>query len=64
MIHVVECHFLVISCFLTNQNFYDFQVDKTTIEVAKWHLKGIFRLLTSPKFDIGEVEKAMFQVEW
>jgi len=32
------------------------------IHVVEWQLKVIFCLLTSPKFSIGEVEKAMFQV--
>jgi len=30
--------------------------------VVEWHLKVIFCLMTSKKFDFGEVEKAMFQV--
>ena len=28
----------------------------------EWHLRVIFFLLKSPKFDFGTVEKAMFQV--
>jgi len=32
------------------------------IQVVEWHLKVIFCLLTSPKFDFVEFEKAMFQV--
>jgi len=40
----------------------NFQVDKATIQVVEWLSKVIFCLLTSPKFDFGEVEKAMFQV--
>jgi len=39
-----------------------FEFDKATIQMVGWHLKVIFFLLTSPKFDFGEVEKAMFQV--
>jgi len=35
-------------------------VDKATIQVAEWNLKVIFYLLTIPKFDFGDVEKAMF----
>ena len=30
--------------------------------MAEWHLKVIFCLLTSPKFDFLEVEKTIFQV--
>ena len=30
--------------------------------MVEWHLKVIFFLLTSPKFDFVEVEKAMFLV--
>jgi len=30
--------------------------------VVEWHVKVIFYLLTSPKLDFGEFEKAMFQV--
>ena len=29
---------------------------------GKWHLKVIFCLLIDPKFDFGDVEKALFQV--
>jgi len=39
-----------------------FQVNKSTIQVVERHLKYIFCILTSPKFDFGEFEKAMFQV--
>ena len=31
--------------------------------MAELHLKVIFCLLTSPKFDFGEVEEAMIQVD-
>ena len=62
MFHVVESHFEVIPCFLTNQKFDDFQVDKALIQVGEWYLKVSFCLLTRPKFNYGEVEKAMFQV--
>jgi len=30
--------------------------------VVEWHLKVIFGVLTSPKFDFGEYKKAIFQV--
>jgi len=62
MIHVVECHFEVIFCFLTNRKCNFLQVDKATIQVAEWVLKVIICLLTIPKFDFFEVKKAMFQV--
>jgi len=39
-----------------------FQVDKATIEVVEWQLRVIFSLLSTPKFDFGEVEKAIFQL--
>jgi len=55
MIQVVEIHFEVIFCFLTNRNCDLFQGDKATIQVAEWHVKVIFCLLTSPKFDFGVV---------
>jgi len=58
VMQVVECHFEVIFCFLTNGNFDFFQVDKATIQVAEWQLKVIFCLLTSLKFDFGDVEKS------
>ena len=60
MIQVVEFHFEVFFCFLTNRKCDFFQVHKATIQVFEWLLEVIFCLLTSPKFDIGEVEKAMF----
>ena len=50
MIQVVECHFEVIFCSLTNLNCYFFQVDKATIQVDEWLLEVIFSILTSPKF--------------
>jgi len=56
MIHLVEWHFEVIFCFLTNRKCDFFQVDKATIQVVEWHLEVIFCLLLSPKFDFGEVE--------
>ena len=34
----------------------------STIQLVEWHLKVIFALLTRPKFDFGEVGKAMYQV--
>jgi len=39
-----------------------FQIYKANIQVVEWHLKVIFCLLTSPKFDLDEVDKTMFQV--
>jgi len=62
MIQVVECHFEVIFCYLTNRKCDFFQVGKATIQEVEWHLKVIFCLFTSPKFDFGEVEKAILQV--
>jgi len=59
MIQVVECHFEVIFCFLTNRKCDFFQVDKATIQVVEWQLKFIFCLLKSPKFDFDENEKAL-----
>jgi len=32
------------------------------IHVVEWHLKDIFCLLTSPKFDFGDIKKSMFLV--
>ena len=62
MIQVVECHFEVVFCFLTNRNCYFFEVDKATIEVVEWHLEVIVSILTSRKFHFGEIEKSKFQV--
>jgi len=61
MIQVADSHFEVIFCF-TNRKRYYFQVNKATIQVVEWQLKVFFCHMTSPKFDFGEVEKAMFQV--
>jgi len=44
IIQVVECHFEVIFCFLTNRNFHFFQVDKMTIQVAEWQLSHFLRI--------------------
>ena len=41
---------------LDNRNFDFFQVHKTTIQVAEWLFKVIFCLLTSPKFELGDVD--------
>ena len=62
MNQVVNCHFEVIFCFLTNKNCDFIQVDKTTIQGTKWNLKVIFCLLTSAKLDFGDVEKVTFEV--
>ena len=61
MIQVVTCHIKVIF-FLTNRNCHFFEVDKATIEMAEWHLKVIFCLLTTPKYYFVKFDKAMFQV--
>jgi len=37
--------------------------DKAMIQMVELHLKVIFCLLTSPKFDFPEVEKAMIKVD-
>ena len=42
MIQVVQWHFQVIFCFLTNRKLDFFQVDKATIQVVKWHLEVNF----------------------
>ena len=55
MIQVVEIHFEVILCFLTNRNFDLFQDDKATIQVAELHLNVISCLFTSTKLDFREV---------
>jgi len=39
-----------------------FSSGQKKIQAAQWNLKVIFYPSTSPKFDFGEVEKAMFQV--
>ena len=38
-----------------------FQVDKATIQVVERHLKVIFCLLTSFKFDLDEIGKRCFK---
>ena len=53
----VWSHFLL----LDQMKMWLFQVDNTTIQMVEWHLKVIFCLLKCPKFDFGEVEKAMYQ---
>jgi len=61
MIQVVKCHFQVFFCFLTNRNC-DFFKSKSDDSRGRIALKIHIRLLTSPKFDFGDVEKVMFQV--
>ena len=39
MIQVVEFHFEIIFCFLTNRNFNFFLVDKAMIQDAEWLIK-------------------------
>ena len=48
---------------MTNWKRDFYHVDKATIQVVELHLKVIFCLLTYPKFNFGEVEKAMIQVD-
>jgi len=48
MIQVVEWHFEVMFCFLTNRNCDCFQVGKATIQVMEWHLKIHFLPLDKP----------------
>jgi len=55
-------NFEVIFCLLPNRKCDFIQVDKATIQVVEWHLKFIFYLMTSPKFDLDEFDKTMFQV--
>ena len=62
IIKVIEWHFEVIFCFLTNRKCDFSQVDKGTIHVVEWQLKVIFFLLTTPKFVFCEVQKTMYQV--
>ena len=58
MIQVVEWHFEVIFCFLTNRKCAFFEVDKATIEVVE---RYFLFLMSSPKYNLGEFKKAMFQ---
>ena len=61
MIQVVECQFEVIFCLLTNRKCDFFQVEKAINQEVEWHLSH-FLPIESPKFDFGDLEKAMFQV--
>ena len=61
MIQVVECHFVVIFCFLSTENatfFKSIRYDSS----RRRQVKVISCLLSSPKFDFEGVDKAMFQV--
>ena len=58
MIPVVEYHFDIIFCFLTNRKCNFFQVDKSTMQVVEWHLKVI--ALDSLIFDLVRSRKRCF----
>ena len=64
---MAEWHLKVIFCLLTTAKFHFVKVEKTIFHVVArqsdlvFFLLTIFGLLTIPKCDLGDFEKAMFQ---